>query len=448
MSTLWQGRFNADPEKIMLDYTSSLDFDKVLAQADIKGSLAHISGLKKASLITAEEHSQLKDALAQTGAELESAEFEFQPTDEDIHTAIERRVTELTGDTGAKLHTGRSRNDQVATALKLWTKEQLSYTANLVLSLQETLLAKAQEAGSASLPGYTHLQRAQPVFLAEHLLAHGWAFSRDISRMQDCLKRMDISPLGAGALAGSSLGIDPNHTAKELDFAGGSFQNSLDAVSDRDFAAEALFSLTLLAVHLSRMGEEVVFWSSAEVGFLELSEAWATGSSMLPQKKNPDIAELARAKAGRIIGSLTGLLATLKGLPLAYNRDLQEDKEPLMDSFKQVQLGLLAFTGLIDNSVFNTEAMAKAVQAPELAAIAIAEHLVQEGTPFRQAHARVGELVRQWQVEGIDAKELTSKELGQKAGELIPARPFKPDPSDSIKGFQKELDNLKKLLSK
>ncbi|MBA3281868.1 MAG: argininosuccinate lyase, partial [Acidimicrobiia bacterium] len=314
-------------------------------------------------------------------------------SDEDIHTAVERRVTELAGDAGAKIHTGRSRNDQVATDLRLYAKRVLVEVAEGVLALQEVLQSRAEEAGDAYLPGYTHLQRAQPVLLSHHLLAHGWALARDLDRLLATRTRADVSPLGAGALAGSSLPIDPSGTAADLGFAA-VFDNSLDAVSDRDFVAEILFDLALLGVHLSRIGEEVVLWSTDEFGFLRLDDAYATGSSMLPQKKNPDIAELARGRSGRLIGHLTGLLTTLKGLPLAYNRDLQEDKEPLFDAVDQIQLCLGALGGLLATSTFLTEAMAAAADSPYAAATDLAEFLVENGMAFREAHAVVGEIVR------------------------------------------------------
>jgi argininosuccinate lyase len=275
--------------------------------------------------------------------------------------------------------------------------------------LQSVLVRRAADVGDASLPGYTHLQRAQPVLLAHHLLAHFWALARDVDRWRDCTTRADVSPLGAGALAGSSLPLDPEVVASELGFRA-TFDNSLDAVSDRDFVAEALFVATLTQVHLSRLGEEIVLWSSEEFGFLRLADAYSTGSSMLPQKKNPDIAELARGKAGRLIGDLTGFLATLKGLPLSYNRDLQEDKEPLFDALDTCALSLRALTGLLDTATFLDERMAAAADSPMNAATDLAEHLVERGTPFREAHAIVGALVRQAVERGVPLDELVSND--------------------------------------
>jgi argininosuccinate lyase len=353
-------------------------------------------------------------------AELAEGRFRFEPTDEDIHTAVERRVTELAGHAGGKLHTGRSRNDQVATDMRLYTKAALVDVADLLVGLQRTLLGRAREAGDTYLPGYTHFQRAQPVLLAHHLLAHGWALGRDLDRLLDCRRRLDVSPLGAGALAGSSLPIDPSITARALGF-GRVFENSLDAVSDRDFVAESLFVLTMIALHLSRIAEEVIVWSSDEVGFLRLDDRWATGSSMMPQKKNPDVAELARGKAGRLIGNLTGLLAVLKALPLAYNRDLQEDKEPLFDSVEQVSLAIPALTGVLQTARFERQRMETAADSPFLAATDLAEWLVARGKPFREAHGLVGGLVRDALARNVELVELVAAhpELGTEAAALL-----------------------------
>jgi len=391
--TLWQGRFAAGPAQALLDFSVSSQYDQRLAPDDIAGSRAHLRSLVRGGIVTTEEADVVLDALDCVEGELADGTFAFEATDEDIHTAIERRVTQLTGDAGAKLHTGRSRNDQVVTALRRYVKRSLTEVGELVVELQRVLLDRAREVGPAYLPGYTHLQHAQPVLLAHHLLAHGWALGRDVDRILDARQRMDVSPLGAGALAGSSLPLDPEGVAVELGF-NRRFENSIDAVADRDFVAEALFDLALLGVHLSRIGEEVVLWSTEEFGFLRLAEAWSTGSSMLPQKKNPDIAELVRGKAGRLIGHLTAVLVMLKGLPLAYNRDLQEDKEPVFDAVDTLRLALPALTGLLATAELRLARMAEAADSPYLVAADLAEWLVEQGMPFREAHALVGALVR------------------------------------------------------
>ncbi|QXC61926.1 argininosuccinate lyase [Aquihabitans sp. G128] len=391
-NTLWHGRFADGPSEALLAYTVSLPYDQRLAPDDLAGSRAHVRGLVRGGILDGDEAAAVLGALDTVEEELAEGRFHFLPSDEDIHTAVERRVTEL-APAGGKIHTGRSRNDQVATDLRLYTKRALGQVAAAVLGLQDVLRARAVEADQAYLPGYTHLQRAQPVLLAHHLLAHAWALARDVDRLLATRDRADVSPLGAGALAGSSLPLDPSGTAADLGFAA-VFDNSLDAVSDRDFVAESLFDLALLGIHLSRMGEEVCLWASDEFGFLKLDDAWSTGSSMMPQKKNPDIAELARGKSGRLIGHLTGLLTTLKGLPLTYNRDLQEDKEPLFDAVDQVLLALEAMSGLLATSRFATDVMATAADSPYAVATDLAELLVERGLPFREAHAVVGEIVR------------------------------------------------------
>ena len=390
---LWQGRFASPPADELLAFTASLPFDRRLGPDDVVGSRAHVRMLARVGLLTDAERDAVLAALDTVEKELATSTFAFVAGDEDIHTAVERRVTELAGDAGAKLHTGRSRNDQVATDLRLWCKRELGTVVRRVLALQEVLLERADGAGGTYLPGYTHLQRAQPVLLAHHLLAHAWSLSRDVDRLFATIARLDVSPLGAGALAGSSLPLDPASTAAELGFAS-VFENSLDITSDRDFVAEAVFDLCLLGVHLSRLGEEWVLWTSEEFGFARLADAYATGSSMLPQKKNPDIAELARGKAGRLIGDLTGVLATLKGLPLAYNRDLQEDKEPLFDAVDQASLALGALAGMIATATFVPERMQAAADVPTAAATDLAEWLVARGMPFRHAHGVVAAVVR------------------------------------------------------
>ncbi|MDH4277725.1 MAG: argininosuccinate lyase [Acidimicrobiia bacterium] len=404
-NTLWHGRFDGGPAQALMDFTASLPFDMRLAACDIRGSTAHVRGLARVGLFTAEEESAVVDALEQVRAEMADGGFSFVPSDEDVHTAIERRVTELAPDAGGKLHTGRSRNDQVATAFRLWTREAMLDITGLTMDFQQILIDKAKLAGEAYLPGYTHLQRAQPVPLAHHLLAHAWALGRDVDRLLATAKRLNVSPLGAGALAGSSLPLDPASTALDLGF-DRPFTNSLDVTSDRDFVAEALFTLAMLGIHLSRLGEEFVLWSSQEFGFVTLDDGYATGSSMMPQKKNPDIAELTRGKTGRLIGNLTSLLVTLKGLPLAYNRDLQEDKEPLFDSADQIRLALIAFGGMVETASFNTVTMATAADDQTSLATDLAEILVQQGMPFREAHAIVGGLVRDSLGRGVPLSDL------------------------------------------
>jgi len=418
--TLWEGRITTGMADAVAAFTVSLPFDRVLAADDLAGSRAHVKGLGKAGILSDSEVIELIDALDIVEEEFDSGRFVFEPGDEDIHTAVERRVTELAGDIGAKLHTGRSRNDQVATDLRLWCRRSLLGVAEHILAFQEALAQRAREAADVYLPGYTHLQRAQPVLLAHHLLAHGWALARDVDRLVTTVDRLNISPLGAGALAGSSLPLDPDYVAAELGFHS-RFENSLDAVSDRDFVAESLFDLALLGIHLSRLGEEIVLWSTEEFAFCTLDDAYATGSSMLPQKKNPDVAELARGKSGRLIGHLQSVLVTLKGLPLAYNRDLQEDKEPLFDAVAQVTTALVALRGVYQTATWNEDRMQAAADSQAASAIDLAELLVEQGMPFRQAHALVGGLVRESLERHVPLVELVEAhpELGETAVELL-----------------------------
>ena len=418
-STLWHGRFAGGPSEALQALNDSLPFDQRMFREDIAGSRAHVCMLCDVGLFTEAERDGVLAALDTVEHEIESGSFDFQVNDEDIHTAVERRVTELEP-AGAKMHTGRSRNDQVATDLRLWTRSAIDEVLALIERLQRTLLAHAEQAGDAYLPGYTHLQQAQPVALSHHLLAHGWALARDVERLVDARKRTNVSVLGAGALAGSSLPLDPEKSAAYLDF-DAVFDNSLDGVADRDFVVEALFALSLLGVHLSRIGEEWILWASTEFGFVTLDDGFSTGSSMMPQKKNPDIAELARGKAGRLIGHLTGFLTTLKGLPLTYNKDMQEDKEPLFDAVDTVRLTLLALDGMISTTTFNTEAMAAQAASPYAAATDLAEWLVARGMPFRDAHAVVGEKVRRALAGEGSLGELVAADpqLGDEAAALL-----------------------------
>lgn len=418
--TLWKGRFSSEPSPELMAFTESLSFDRALWWEDITGSEAHVAGLVRSGLLTEDEGAILLRGLNQIRAEISEQRFDFDKGDEDIHSAIERRLTEICGDVGAKLHTGRSRNDQVATDMRLYSKRAIRDVSSNLIELCATLLDISENCRDAYLPGYTHTQRAQPVLLSHHLLAHGWAFLRDLDRMVASFHRLDVSPLGAGALGGSTLNLDSDFVARELGFAS-RFQNSLDAVSDRDFVAEILFNIALVGVHLSRIGEEFVLWSTEEFGFVRLDDGYSTGSSMLPHKKNPDIAELARGKSGRLIGNLTGLLATLKGLPLSYNRDLQEDKEPLFDSIRQIGLAISAVTGMMATANFDFGNMKMAADSEYLVAIDLAEYLVGQGIPFRKAHGIVGALVRDSMERRVPLGELVSAHplLGEGAAALM-----------------------------
>ena len=401
---LWHGRFNVSSADVLRNLNSSIGFDLRLYREDITASKAHAKMLETIGIYNEVELNEVLKGLEEVMAEIESGSIVILPDDEDVHTLVERRLTEITP-AGAKLHTGRSRNDQVVTDLRLWTKRICSEIVSDLISLQETLVAKAKSVEGLMMPAYTHLQQAQPVPVAHHLLAHGWAISRDIQRLIESRNRTDVSPLGAGALAGSSLPLDSHSVADELKFST-LFANSLDAVSDRDFVVDVLSAISLLGVHLSRLGEEVILWSSTEFNFVELDDAYATGSSMMPQKKNPDIAELARAKSGRLIGNLTSLLVSLKGIPLAYNKDLQEDKEALFDSVDTILNLLPAVDGMLETMTFNAERLNDLASSPYMVTTDIAEWLVLKGVPFRQAHALVAGLVQEALSTGESLKEL------------------------------------------
>jgi len=408
---LWGGRFAGGPSPEMAALSVSTHFDWVLAPFDIAGSQAHARVLRQAGLLSADELVGMLDALDRLRADVESGAFGPSPDDEDVHTALERGLIERAGvDLGGKLRAGRSRNDQVATLFRAFLRDRARQVATLVTDLQLALLAQADAHPGAAMPGRTHFQHAQPVLLAHHLAAHAQALSRDVDRLRDWDKRAAVSPYGSGALAGSSLGLDPTAIAKELGFDGPA-ANSIDGTASRDFAAELAFVLAMLAVDISRWAEEVIVFTTAEFGYARLDDAFATGSSIMPQKKNPDIAELARGKSGRLIGNLTGLLATLKALPLAYNRDLQEDKEPLFDSIAQLQMLLPAVTGMTATLTFGVERMAEMAPAGFSLATDIAEFLVREGVPFRVAHEAAGECVRLAETTGRELNDLTDEEF-------------------------------------
>ncbi|MDQ4102362.1 MAG: argininosuccinate lyase [Actinomycetota bacterium] len=389
----------------------STHFDWRLARYDIRGSRAHARVLHGAGLLNDDQLAGLLDALDRLDADVASGAFIPMPEDEDVHTALERGLIERAGpELGGRLRAGRSRNDQVATLLRMWLRDAARRVAAGTLDVIDALLTQAQAHPDAPMPGRTHLQHAQPVLLAHHLGAHAQALLRDVERLRDWDARAAVSPYGSGALAGSSLGLDPVAVAAELGF-DAAVENSIDGTASRDFAAEAAFVLAMLAVDLSRIAEEIILWSTAEFGYVALDDAYSTGSSIMPQKKNPDVAELARGKAGRLIGNLTGLLATLKAQPLAYNRDLQEDKEPLFDSVDQLELLLPAMAGMVGTLTFHIERLADLAPAGFTLATDLAEWLVRQGVPFRAAHQAAGACVRLAEYRGIGLAELSELEL-------------------------------------
>lgn len=395
--SLIRGRFQKEATEAVNKYAASLPFDWRLYPWDIAGSTAHTRMLAKQGVITQQDAEAIINGLQEIEKEIEEEKFPFRPELEDIHMNIEARLTEKIGQAGARLHTARSRNDQVALDLRLFTRSAIRDTREGIRNLQKALIRVAENYPDVTLPGYTHLQRAQPVLLAHHLLAYFEMFQRDMERFQECLKRTDVMPLGSGALAGVAYNIDREFVARELGFARIS-KNSLDAVSDRDFVIEYEAAASICMMHISRMAEEIVLWSSAEFGFIELDDSYTTGSSIMPQKKNPDIAELSRGKVGRVYGNLMSMLVTMKALPLSYNRDLQEDKERLFDTVDTLLSTLQVFTGMLETTRFKADKMAEALSRGYLLATDIADYLVNKGETFRSAHAAVGRLVS-WAIE-------------------------------------------------
>ena len=416
---LWGGRFASGPSDAMAALSRSTHFDWRLAPYDVQQTSAHARILHAAGLLSDGEASRVQGALDAIASDIAEGRLVPDPSDEDVHTAVERALIDRLGDLGGKLRAGRSRNDQVSTDFRLYLRDQVRGIALAVTDLQAALLGQAEEHVSTYSPGFTHLQHAQPVSFGHELAKHVHALGRDVERLADWDKRAARSPLGAGALAGSSLGLDPQAVALDLGF-DVALANSIDATSDRDWVAEFLFAAAMIGVHLSRIGEEVILMASREFGWARLDDAWSTGSSIMPQKKNPDVAELARGKSGRLIGNLTGLMATLKGLPFGYNRDLQEDKEPVFDTVEQLLLVLPAMTGMIATLRFDTERMA--ASAPEGFALAtdIAEWLVRSGVPFREAHEVAGACVRRAESEGIELWDLSDDDLAGISGHLTP----------------------------
>ena len=405
-----KGRFSQPGSKRAQSFSESISFDCRLYRQDIAGSIAHAAALAKAGILSTEERGQIEKALREIENEIETGKFEWDASLEDVHMNIEAALTKRIGPTGAKLHTARSRNDQIALDLRLFVKAEIDSISTRLRGAQSALLDLAAQNADAIMPGYTHLQRAQPVFFAHYLLAHLEAFARDGDRLRDCRVRTDILPLGSGALAGSTIVLDRQAIANELGFAGVS-QNSIDAVGDRDFVCEFLFCLALIGMHLSRLSEDLILWSTTEFGFVEFSDAFATGSSLMPQKKNPDMAELTRGKTGRLYGNLVSVLTVLKGLPSSYNRDLQEDKEALFDSVDTVSAALDVFAAMLPEIKVRRDRMAAAAADPALLATDLAEYLVGKGIPFRDAYDAVGKLVARAGELGLPLDQVPIEEM-------------------------------------
>lgn len=417
---LWGGRFSGGPSEAMFALSVSTHFDWVLAPYDVLASKAHAKVLNKAGLLSDDNLAVMLDGLDQLGRDVADGSFGPLPTDEDVHGAMERGLIERVGpEIGGRLRAGRSRNDQVAAMFRMWLRDALRGVAQDVSDLVDAIVEQAEAHPDAIMPGKTHFQAAQPILLAHSLLAHAQPLLRDLERIQDADKRLAVSPYGSGALAGSSLHLDPEAIAEELGFDSAT-DNSLDGTASRDFAAESAYVLAQIAIDVSRFAEEIIAWSTPEFGYVTLHDAWSTGSSIMPQKKNPDVPELARGKAGRLIGNLTGLLSTLKAMPLAYNRDLQEDKEPLVDSVTQLSILLPAFTGLVSTLTFHEDRMRELAPAGFTLATDLAEWMVRQGVPFREAHEASGACVRIAESRGVDLVDLTDEELQSVDKRLLP----------------------------
>lgn len=408
---LWGGRFSGGPSEAMFALSVSTHFDWVLAPYDVLASKAHAKVLHKAGLLSDADLETMLAGLAELGEKVDSGEFRPAPTDEDVHGAMERGLIEIVGtEVGGRLRAGRSRNDQVATLFRMWVRDAIRDTAAQVSDLVDALADQAASHPDAIMPGKTHSQAAQPILLAHELLGHAQPLLRDIERLQDLDKRLAVSPYGSGALAGSSLQLDPEAIAEELGFDSAA-ENSLDGTAARDFASETAFVLAQIAVDMSRLSEEIIYWCTPEYGYVTLDDAWSTGSSIMPQKKNPDVPELTRGKTGRLIGNLTGLLSTLKAQPLAYNRDLQEDKEPIVDSVTQLNLLLPAMTGLVSTLTFHEDRMRELAPRGFTLATDLAEWMVRQGVPFREAHEASGACVRIAEERGVDLIDLSDEDL-------------------------------------
>ena len=412
---LWGGRFSKETDKVVEHFHSSISFDSRLYKGDIRGSIAHARMLGSQGIISPEEAGEIIRGLQEIEQDILQGKVAFEEEAEDIHMNIEKLLIDRIGETGKKLHTGRSRNDQVALDMRMYLKEELREISLLLLGLQEVLLAKAGESPETIMPGYTHMQKAQPVLFAHHLLAYFEMFQRDLERLQDCYKRADVMPLGAGALAGTTFPLDREAVRRELGFASAS-RNSMDAVSDRDFVLEAAFDMSMIMMHLSRFCEEIIIWSTDEFKFVEVDDAFGTGSSIMPQKKNPDVAELIRGKTGRVYGDLVALLTVMKSLPLAYNKDMQEDKENLFDALDTVKGCLAVFAPMVATMKISADNMRRQAKGGFTNATDAADYLVNKGIPFREAHRVVGQLVSFCIERGLALEELpveTFKEFSE-----------------------------------
>ena len=419
---MWKGRFQKETSSLVQRYGESVRFDWRLYRQDIRGSIAHARAQMQAGLLTEAEFTAIRDGLVGIEADIEAGRFEWSMALEDVHMNIEAELTKRIGPAGAKLHTARSRNDQVATDTRLYCRDAIGQIGQRVRGLQAALLGSAEAHPEVVMPGYTHLQRGQPVLFAHHLLAYVEMLGRDAGRLADCARRLNVCPLGSGALAGSTINLDRAAIAAELGFDGVT-RNSMDAIADRDYVAELLFALALCGVHLSRLAEDIILWTTSEFGFVTLSDAHTTGSSLMPQKKNPDVAELTRGKSGRLLGNLVSLLAAVKGLPLTYNRDLQEDKEPLFDSIDTILLALEVNAEMVGAMRVNAGRCRAAASDPMLLATDLADHLVRQGVPFRQAHELVGKAVAESLRTGVPLDQLdlgtVSDRFGAEAGQVF-----------------------------
>ncbi len=455
---LWGGRFTKNTSGIMEEFNASINFDKRMYAEDIEGSIAHCTMLAKQGIISDDERDIIINGLKKVFGEIEQGEFKFLISDEDIHMSIEKRLIQIVGPVGGKLHTARSRNDQVAVDIRLYLKKEITEIKELLEELQNIIVKNAEIYKNVILPGYTHLQRAQPILFGHHLMAYYEMFKRDISRLEDCYNRMNLLPLGAGALAGTTFPIDRHFVAEKLGFPAPT-ENSLDTVSDRDFIIEINFVISMIMMHLSRFSEEIIIWSTTEFGFITLDDTYSTGSSIMPQKKNPDAAELVRGKTGRVYGNLIGILTVMKGLPLAYNKDTQEDKEGVFDSIDTVKIALTVFEGMLDTMKVNEDKMKAAIYEGFTNATDVADYLAKKGLPFRDAHKVVGEIVLYCEEKKKLISEMSLDEY-KKFSEL-----FEDDVTEkvSIEGcirernsyggtsyreVQRQIDNAKKKMNK